>query len=251
MHNSHTVYLADLLKHYAAEPDSNNAQVIPKMALILKHFSSAVQCMEASGSPGEAIQALFKSLQEEVPVNAFYCNLGICTCDSVHYQSMPSHSVSTRYLFYRWHRWHPHGQRCNGVKKHCESWLAELLAAWLSPCTISPGSTATLNAGDRSEAFLVACHKSFMCATSGLLKLQRLIPLAACSLIPLHRPMTIRGVAQICTRMAGQHDFCEGVRAAVVDKDKRPQWIPSHIQDVTDEDVSSLSQPVPGMSLQL
>jgi enoyl-CoA hydratase len=31
------------------------------------------------------------------------------------------------------------------------------------------------------------------------------------------------------------HDFPEGVRAAVIDKDRNPQWQPARIEDVTPE----------------
>lgn len=51
--------------------------------------------------------------------------------------------------------------------------------------------------------------------------------------------------------MAGQHDFCEGVRAAVVDKDKMPKWSPPHIQNVRDDDVDALVNPIPGLTLML
>jgi len=35
------------------------------------------------------------------------------------------------------------------------------------------------------------------------------------------------------------HDFREGVRALLVDKDKKPQWKPSRLEDVTEEIVDS------------
>ncbi|MDR6755596.1 enoyl-CoA hydratase [Mycoplana sp. BE70] len=39
------------------------------------------------------------------------------------------------------------------------------------------------------------------------------------------------------------HDFFEGVRAAVIDKDRNPQWRPARIADVTDADVAAFFQP--------
>lgn len=38
----------------------------------------------------------------------------------------------------------------------------------------------------------------------------------------------------IAHKMMANHDFFEGVRAAVIDKDKNPQWIPANIADVDD-----------------
>lgn len=40
------------------------------------------------------------------------------------------------------------------------------------------------------------------------------------------------------------HDFYEGVRAAVVDKDRNPQWRPSQLSDVTDLDVAAFFEPL-------
>ena len=39
------------------------------------------------------------------------------------------------------------------------------------------------------------------------------------------------------------HDFYEGVRAAVVDKDRNPQWRPANLEDVTAEDVAVFFEP--------
>ncbi len=40
------------------------------------------------------------------------------------------------------------------------------------------------------------------------------------------------------------HDFYEGVRAAVIDKDRNPQWRPAALVDVTEADVAAYFQPV-------
>lgn len=39
------------------------------------------------------------------------------------------------------------------------------------------------------------------------------------------------------------HDFYEGVRAAVIDKDRNPQWRPARLADVTSADVDAYFQP--------
>ncbi len=39
------------------------------------------------------------------------------------------------------------------------------------------------------------------------------------------------------------HDFYEGVRAAVVDKDRNPQWRPAQLGDVTEQDVAAFLAP--------
>jgi enoyl-CoA hydratase len=41
------------------------------------------------------------------------------------------------------------------------------------------------------------------------------------------------------------HDFREGVRALLVDKDRRPRWRPEHLEDVTDAMVDAYFGPLP------
>lgn len=48
-------------------------------------------------------------------------------------------------------------------------------------------------------------------------------------------------LAQAC--MAG-HDFYEGIRALLVDKDKNPQWNPANLEDVTAEKVQDCFKPI-------
>lgn len=44
---------------------------------------------------------------------------------------------------------------------------------------------------------------------------------------------------QIAHRMLENHDFYEGVRAAIIDKDKNPAWNPAKLSDVSDDEVDS------------
>lgn len=53
------------------------------------------------------------------------------------------------------------------------------------------------------------------------------------------------------TKMSAQHDFREGVRAAVVDKDKNPAWDPSSLQDVDKQQLDALTVQAPGVALVL
>jgi enoyl-CoA hydratase/carnithine racemase len=44
---------------------------------------------------------------------------------------------------------------------------------------------------------------------------------------------------RLSQRFIADHDFFEGVRAVLVDKDQNPQWQPTHLEDVTAEKVQS------------
>lgn len=46
-------------------------------------------------------------------------------------------------------------------------------------------------------------------------------------------------------RIVRTHDFQEGVRAVIVDKDNQPRWSPSDLAGVSDEQVESLFTPLP------
>nr|WP_295744109.1 enoyl-CoA hydratase/isomerase family protein [uncultured Acidocella sp.] len=45
-------------------------------------------------------------------------------------------------------------------------------------------------------------------------------------------------------RMAGAHDFAEGVRAILVDKDQQPRWQPADLGDVTSAQIDALFAPM-------
>jgi enoyl-CoA hydratase len=52
-------------------------------------------------------------------------------------------------------------------------------------------------------------------------------------------------------RFVSGHDFREGVRALIIDKDNRPDWRPRRLGEVTAADVEGYFQPLPGGDLPL
>lgn len=56
---------------------------------------------------------------------------------------------------------------------------------------------------------------------------------------------------RLVPRFLAGHDFREGVRALIVDKDGRPDWRPGRLEDVSPADVDAYFQPLPGGDLQL
>ena len=56
---------------------------------------------------------------------------------------------------------------------------------------------------------------------------------------------------RLATRMIRRHDFREGVRAVIVDKDQSPKWEPPSLAEVSDGLLQSLFEPLPGGDLQL
>ena len=50
---------------------------------------------------------------------------------------------------------------------------------------------------------------------------------------------------RIALSLAWEHDFREGVRAAVIDKDRAPRWNPATLAEVTDELVARHFLPPP------
>ena len=49
---------------------------------------------------------------------------------------------------------------------------------------------------------------------------------------------------RLAARMAKSHDFREGVRAAVIDKDQKPSWDPKELWQICDNDIAHFFAPL-------
>ena len=56
---------------------------------------------------------------------------------------------------------------------------------------------------------------------------------------------------RILNRMVASHDFPEGIRAVIIDKDGAPQWKPATLAEVGDAAVEAYFAPLPGGDLRL
>ena len=50
---------------------------------------------------------------------------------------------------------------------------------------------------------------------------------------------------RLATRVVHRHDFQEGVRAVIVDKDNAPRWEPSTLEAVDDAMIEAIFAPLP------
>ena len=44
--------------------------------------------------------------------------------------------------------------------------------------------------------------------------------------------------------LASRPDFYEGIRAALIDKDRQPKWKPARLAEVPDQDIEQLFEPL-------
>ncbi len=49
---------------------------------------------------------------------------------------------------------------------------------------------------------------------------------------------------RLTSRVMKGHDFFEGVRAAVIDKDQKPKWQPSRLEDISSQDIDKYFEPL-------
>lgn len=56
---------------------------------------------------------------------------------------------------------------------------------------------------------------------------------------------------RLANRFAADHDFYEGVRALLIDKDNKPQWKPATLEDADEARVNAYFEPLPGDELDL
>jgi enoyl-CoA hydratase len=50
---------------------------------------------------------------------------------------------------------------------------------------------------------------------------------------------------RIGSRVVRRHDFIEGVRAVIIDKDNAPRWDPATLEEVTDALLDEIFAPLP------
>ena len=92
-----------------------------------------------------------------------------------------------------------------------------------------PDIAARLQAASEGDTWLAAAAANFRkgSATSAVL---------AHTLLQRARHLSLREVFQLEFDVAlgccAHHDFAEGIRALLVDKDRKPQWAPARLQDV-------------------
>ena len=56
---------------------------------------------------------------------------------------------------------------------------------------------------------------------------------------------------RLACRFMENHDFYEGVRAALIDRDQQPRWRPAALSDVSEGLIESYFAPLGGAELQL
>lgn len=101
-----------------------------------------------------------------------------------------------------------------------------------------------LDAEDAEWANRAAAHMRHVAPTSlkvGLRQLEQAVGLD----FEANMAMEYR----LCRRFMAGHDFREGVRALLVDKDNAPQWDPARLEDVTDDAVAAYFAPLDGEEL--
>lgn len=49
---------------------------------------------------------------------------------------------------------------------------------------------------------------------------------------------------RLSQRCVEGHDFCEGIRALLVDKDGQPKWQPAHLEEITNEMIEAYFAPL-------
>lgn len=89
--------------------------------------------------------------------------------------------------------------------------------------------------------------------------LDRICPIsAACTLDIIRRardfPTVEKALAleyRFVSRCMDAGNFLEGVRAALIDRDRMPRWRPERLEDVTDDDVASMLAPAVGGDLDI
>ncbi len=97
--------------------------------------------------------------------------------------------------------------------------------------------TLSASGGQWAEDVLAAMHRN--APTSLKVTFEELRRGASLSF-----PDCMRMEYRLACRMATAHDFAEGIRARIIDKDDAPRWKPERLEDVREEVLASLFAPV-------
>jgi enoyl-CoA hydratase len=126
-----------------------------------------------------------------------------------------------------------------GYAAHPEPGLLDQNRAWIEACYAAPRVEDILHALDSSAVAL---------ARDAAASIRRKSPLSLKVTLRALREARALGALDACLareyRLAlafmARHDFREGVRAAVVDKDRNPAWLPASLEGVTGEMVERM-----------
>lgn len=136
-------------------------------------------------------------------------------------------------------------------------------AARPAPAAALTEDTADINAhfgGETLRDILASLdHKGDAWATKTREALDRLCPISmACTVELVHRARlrdrmdeALRQEYRFGHRIVEMGDFQEGIRAAIIDKDKSPKWRHARPEDVTPAEVSAMLRPLGALELKL
>jgi enoyl-CoA hydratase len=122
--------------------------------------------------------------------------------------------------------------------------------SWVAPCYAGDSITEILARLQAHPAPAAQSAAATILSKSPSATIVTLRALRAAARLPSLSAALDQEYRLVCRRLV-DHDFSEGVRAQLVDKDRHPQWQPGRLADVNSADVESHFAPRPGDELGL